>query len=79
MKAAGNKVREIAEVRAGVRAKIKLGRLDQDADPMGAVVFLAAPASAPMTGSTPNIDGGGTADLPIGPDDPPPCGHIAAA
>lgn len=79
MKAAGNKVREIVEVRAGVRAKIKQGRLDRDADPMGAVVFLARLASAPMTGSTPTIDGGRIADLPIGPDDPPPCGHIAAA
>lgn len=79
MKAAGNNVREIAEVRAGLRAKIKLGWLGQDADPMGAVVFLARLASAPMTGSTATIDGGGIADPAICSDDPPPCGHIAAA
>ena len=45
-----------------VLAKIKLGRLGQVEDLMGAVVFLASPASAMMTGSTLTVDGGWTAD-----------------
>lgn len=45
-----------------VLARIKLGRLGQIEDLMGAVVFLAAPASALMTGSTITVDGGWTAD-----------------
>lgn len=48
--------------RASVLAKIKLGRLGQVQDLMGAVVFLASPASALMTGSTLTVDGGWTAD-----------------
>lgn len=48
--------------RASVLARIKLGRLGQVEDIMGAVVFLASPASALMTGSTLTVDGGWTAD-----------------
>jgi NAD(P)-dependent dehydrogenase (short-subunit alcohol dehydrogenase family) len=45
-----------------VLAKIKLGRLGQVEDLMGAVVFLASDASALMTGTSLVIDGGWTAD-----------------
>ena len=45
-----------------VLAKIKLGRLGQVEDLMGAVVFLASAASALMTGTSMIIDGGWTAD-----------------
>ncbi|MCB1338194.1 MAG: SDR family oxidoreductase [Maritimibacter sp.] len=45
-----------------VLSKIKLGRLGQVEDLMGAVVFLAGPASAMMTGTTLTVDGGWTAD-----------------
>ena len=48
--------------RASVLAKIKLGRLGQCEDLMGAFVFLASDASALMTGSAVVIDGGWTAD-----------------
>ncbi len=48
--------------RASVLARIKLGRMGQVQDLMGAVVFLASPASALMTGSTLTVDGGWTAD-----------------
>jgi NAD(P)-dependent dehydrogenase (short-subunit alcohol dehydrogenase family) len=47
---------------ASVLAKIKLGRLGQVTDLMGAVVFLASDASALMTGTSMVIDGGWTAD-----------------
>ena len=43
-------------------ARIKLGRLGQVEDLMGAVVFLASDASALMTGSSMVIDGGWTAE-----------------
>lgn len=45
-----------------VLAKIKLGRLGQPEDLMGAIVFLASEASSLMTGSSLVIDGGWTAD-----------------
>ena len=48
--------------RANVLAKIKLGRLGQCEDLMGAFVFLASDASALMTGSAMVIDGGWTAE-----------------
>jgi NAD(P)-dependent dehydrogenase (short-subunit alcohol dehydrogenase family) len=48
--------------RDAVLAKIKLGRLGQVEDLMGAVVFLASDASALMTGTSMLIDGGWTAD-----------------
>ncbi|PVM90827.1 3-oxoacyl-ACP reductase [Caulobacter radicis] len=45
-----------------VLSKIKLGRLGQVEDLMGAVVFLASDASALMTGSALVVDGGWTVD-----------------
>jgi NAD(P)-dependent dehydrogenase (short-subunit alcohol dehydrogenase family) len=48
--------------KASVLSKIKLGRIGQVEDLMGAVVFLASDASALMTGTSMIIDGGWTAD-----------------
>jgi NAD(P)-dependent dehydrogenase (short-subunit alcohol dehydrogenase family) len=48
--------------KASVLAKIKLGRVGQVTDLMGAVLFLASDASALMTGSSLVVDGGWTAD-----------------
>ncbi|WP_255569033.1 SDR family NAD(P)-dependent oxidoreductase [Neoroseomonas alba] len=53
---------EDAAFKASVLAKIKLGRLGQVEDLMGAIVFLAGDASALMTGSSIVVDGGWTAD-----------------
>jgi NAD(P)-dependent dehydrogenase (short-subunit alcohol dehydrogenase family) len=48
--------------RTDVLTRIKLGRLGQVEDLMGAIVFLASAASGLMTGSSVVIDGGWTAD-----------------
>lgn len=48
--------------KASVLSKIKLGRIGQVEDLMGAVLFLASDASALMTGTSMIIDGGWTAD-----------------
>jgi NAD(P)-dependent dehydrogenase (short-subunit alcohol dehydrogenase family) len=46
----------------GVVSKIKLGRLGQVEDLMGAILFLASDAAALMTGSALMVDGGWTAE-----------------
>jgi NAD(P)-dependent dehydrogenase (short-subunit alcohol dehydrogenase family) len=48
--------------RAGVLQKIKLGRLGQVEDLMGAIVFLCSDAAALMTGASLLLDGGWTAE-----------------
>ena len=53
---------ENAAFKSSVLQKIKLGRLGQVEDIMGAVVFLASDASALMTGTSMIVDGGWTAD-----------------
>ena len=53
---------EDADFKASVLAKIKLGRIGQVEDLMGAVVFLASEASALMTGTSLLVDGGWTAE-----------------
>lgn len=50
------------ERRAWIEDKIKLGRIGEVEDIMGAAVFLASDASALITGSALMIDGGWTAD-----------------
>jgi NAD(P)-dependent dehydrogenase (short-subunit alcohol dehydrogenase family) len=53
---------EDATFKASVLSKIKLGRIGQVEDLMGAILFLASDASALMTGTSMIIDGGWTAD-----------------
>ena len=53
---------ENAAFKASVMAKIKLGRIGQVSDVMGAIIFLASDASALMTGTSLIVDGGWTAD-----------------
>ena len=50
------------ERRAWIEEKIKLGRVGEIEDVMGAVVYLASDASSLVTGSALMIDGGWTAD-----------------
>jgi 2-deoxy-D-gluconate 3-dehydrogenase len=50
------------ERRAWIESKIKLGRVGEIEDVMGAVVYLASEASAMVTGSALMVDGGWTAD-----------------
>lgn len=53
---------EDPDKRAWIESKIKLGRVGEVEDVMGAAVFLASDASALMTGTSLLIDGGWTAD-----------------
>lgn len=53
---------ENLEFKAEVLSKIKLGRIGQVEDLMGAVVFLASDAAALITGTALLIDGGWTAE-----------------
>jgi NAD(P)-dependent dehydrogenase (short-subunit alcohol dehydrogenase family) len=53
---------EDAAFKASVLSKIKLGRIGQVEDLMGAVLFLASDASAMVTGTSLVVDGGWTAE-----------------
>jgi NAD(P)-dependent dehydrogenase (short-subunit alcohol dehydrogenase family) len=53
---------EDAAFKASVLSKIKLGRIGQVEDLMGAILFLASDASALMTGTSLVVDGGWTAE-----------------
>ena len=50
------------DFRASVLGKIKLGRIGQVEDLMGAIVYLASDASALVTGTSLLVDGGWTAE-----------------
>lgn len=50
------------EKRAWIEEKIKLGRVGEVEDVMGAITYLASPAAALVTGAALLIDGGWTAD-----------------
>jgi NAD(P)-dependent dehydrogenase (short-subunit alcohol dehydrogenase family) len=58
----GEQTLAIPERRAWIEDKIKLGRVGEVEDIMGAVVYLASDASSLVTGSSLLIDGGWTAD-----------------
>ncbi len=49
------------ERRSWIEAKIKLGRVGEVEDVMGAVLYLASDAAALVTGSALKVDGGWTA------------------
>lgn len=53
---------ENLDFKASVLSKIKLGRIGQPEDLMGAILFLASDASSLMTGASLVIDGGWTAE-----------------
>ncbi len=53
---------EDAAFKASVLQKIKLGRVGQVEDLMGAIVFLCSDAASLMTGSSVVVDGGWTAE-----------------
>ncbi|MCF2871896.1 SDR family oxidoreductase [Octadecabacter sp. G9-8] len=58
----GEQTLAIPERRAWIEEKIKLGRVGEVTDIMGAVAFLASDAAALITGTSLLIDGGWTAD-----------------
>lgn len=49
------------DFRADLLSRIPLGRVGEPADVVGAIIFLASPAAAMVTGATLMIDGGWTA------------------